>query len=846
MKRIVRNILAAGTLLGSLGAVGVFGALASNANAAIPATVTEVVSSAAPAVPASCGTVPAAAKTYTTIQAAVTAAVAQAVIYVCPGTYTEQVIDNTVAITLMGAGAATTIIDAPATLATSDGAGDFPVLGIIAPGSATISGLTVNGAAQGATANSYFVGVEFYNAPGSLTNSTVEGVHEPYVSPSCGAGITPVPATLPAQQSGAQTGSGIFIDGTSTPNVVTLSSDTVTDFEKAGIIYTGPGATGTITSNQVTGSGFQECPAQNGIEVRYGAIATVSHNQIANLLYAGNVAGGSDASGILGYQSGTGTIFSDNTIVGAQNGINADGASGTAAITVSGNSIAGSAVGINLTDGTFTVSENSIDGTGAAEIPTGSSTAAPGLPEGIAVNQSAVDDSGPVIATLTSNQITDTNAAVYAADVANTTGVTATCNAFDLTNVTGVDNTTTTSINAEDNYWGSPSGAGPVGTGTGSKVTTNVDFSKPATSEAACANLPLPLEPATVTGVSPGTGTYLGGTTTTISGTNFDSLLGPTTVDFGGSPATSVTVVNDSEIQAVSPAGTGTVGITVTTPSGTSAAGSHDSFVYTPAVVTPPTTIGYDMVGSDGGVFVFPVGQTTGYYGSLPGLNKVVNNIVGMVASSDSKGYFLVGSDGGVFSFGDTTYEGSLPGLKKTVSNIVGIVPTSDDKGYYLVGSDGGVFTFGDAKYLGSLPGSSVLVNDIVGIAATPNDQGYWLVGSNGTVYPFGNAATFAPIVKGTSPISGITSSLDGAGYWVVAQNGAVYSVGDALAEGSLPTSNIVPTHPVISLVPNASGKGYYLVASDGGIFSFGTTTFEGSVPQLGLSVSNIVGAIIN
>ena len=63
----------------------------------------------------------------------------------------------------------------------------------------------------------------------------------------------------------------------------------------------------------------------------------------------------------------------------------------------------------------------------------------------------------------------------------------------------------------------------------------------------------------------------------------------------------------------------------------------------------------YDMVGSDGGVFVF--GRPgTGFYGSLPGIGVHVNDIVGMVTTSDDKGYYLLGRDGGVFAFGDANF----------------------------------------------------------------------------------------------------------------------------------------------------------------------------------------------
>ena len=164
------------------------------------------------------------------------------------------------------------------------------------------------------------------------------------------------------------------------------------------------------------------------------------------------------------------------------------------------------------------------------------------------------------------------------------------------------------------------------------------------------------------------------------------------------------------------------------------------------ALVSPRTALatGYDLVGSDGGVFVF--GSQGGFYGSLPGLGIHVNNIVGMVGSVTGHGYFLVGSDGGVFSFGDTTFVGSLPGIGVTANDIVGLVPSSDDKGYFLVGADGGVFAFGDATYEGSLPGDGVTVNDVVGIAGTPDNKGYWVLVGNGTIYNFGTAAS------GTTP----------------------------------------------------------------------------------------------
>jgi len=85
---------------------------------------------------------------------------------------------------------------------------------------------------------------------------------------------------------------------------------------------------------------------------------------------------------------------------------------------------------------------------------------------------------------------------------------------------------------------------------------------------------------------------------------------------------------------------------------------------------------GYNLAGSDGGVFVFPVGMPSGFFGSLPGLGVTTNDIIGIVVQPGGGGYLLVGRDGGVFAFGDAGFIGSLPGLNVSVSNIVGAVPT--------------------------------------------------------------------------------------------------------------------------------------------------------------------------
>src|ERR1019366_2825485 len=86
----------------------------------------------------------------------------------------------------------------------------------------------------------------------------------------------------------------------------------------------------------------------------------------------------------------------------------------------------------------------------------------------------------------------------------------------------------------------------------------------------------------TVSSVSPNTGSTAGGTSLTVTGTNFS---GATAVKFGSVPAASFIVTSSTTVTAVSPAGSsGTVDVTVTTPAGTSPTSAADAFTY----VTPP------------------------------------------------------------------------------------------------------------------------------------------------------------------------------------------------------------------------------------------------------------------
>ena len=124
-----------------------------------------------------------------------------------------------------------------------------------------------------------------------------------------------------------------------------------------------------------------------------------------------------------------------------------------------------------------------------------------------------------------------------------------------------------------------------------------------------------------VTAIAPNSGDPSGGTTVTVSGSNF---TGFTSVNFGNAPGLSPTV-SGTRLTVVSPPGTGVVHLTVTGPGGISATTPADFFAYGEPVVSavspadgPPT----------GGTVVTVTGNnlngaTAVNFGNTPGLNLI-------------------------------------------------------------------------------------------------------------------------------------------------------------------------------------------------------------------------------
>ncbi len=272
----------------------------------------------------------------------------------------------------------------------------------------------------------------------------------------------------------------------------------------------------------------------------------------------------------------------------------------------------------------------------------------------------------------------------------------------------------------------------------------------------------------TVTGISPATGLPAGGTSVTISGTNF---TGATAVKFGSAGAT-FTVVSASQITAISPAGAaGPVDVTVTTSSGVSATSAADVFTYlaTPAVtqVTPnggPTTGGTSVTitgtGFTGASAVkfgtasasFTLNSATQITATSPaGAAGAVDVTVATAAGTSATG----AAD--LFTYSTSTQTPTITSLAPTTG------PTTGGTSVVITGS---AFTGVTSVAFGGTPATSFTVNSDTQVTAvspvqTPGVVDVTIQNANGGSIPSASskytyvAAGAAPTVTGLNPTSG-------------------------------------------------------------------------------------------
>lgn len=87
-----------------------------------------------------------------------------------------------------------------------------------------------------------------------------------------------------------------FAEGSVSGRVV---GNTITGYQKGGIVANGPGTQAIISDNTVTGSGHVLFIAMNGIQVGYGASGSVMRNRVSGNSYIGYPGDGSASGGII-------------------------------------------------------------------------------------------------------------------------------------------------------------------------------------------------------------------------------------------------------------------------------------------------------------------------------------------------------------------------------------------------------------------------------------------------------------------------------------------------------------------------------------------------------------------
>jgi len=135
-----------------------------------------------------------------------------------------------------------------------------------------------------------------------------------------------------------------------------------------------------------------------------------------------------------------------------------------------------------------------------------------------------------------------------------------------------------------------------------------------------------------VRSIVPDHGAQSGGTSVLIRGSN---IVNATAVDFGGFPASTLTIRSQNSLIVTSPPGTGTVNVTVTTPDGVSGITSADQFSYatTPTIqnVAPRSgaTLGGTTVTISGSGFT---GTTAVEFGTAEAASFVVDSNIAITA----------------------------------------------------------------------------------------------------------------------------------------------------------------------------------------------------------------------
>jgi nitrous oxidase accessory protein NosD len=245
------------------------------------------------------------------IQNAINSASPGAVICVGPGIFSEQLTISK-PLTLVGAGMLSTIIKPNSVSKTAtdpdSGAPQAPIILVSSTTGVNIEDLTVDGSAitwtTGCSLES--IGILFLGASGAITSTEVTNIN-----------------LGNAALYGCQTGNAIFVQSPSgKTSAVSITDNTVTNYQKNGITCNDAGTSCTISDNKVSPLAAAEpYIASNGIQIAFGAIGSITGNTITGdectlANYCTNdLITEAQGTGILTYRAGSsGVTISGNTL----------------------------------------------------------------------------------------------------------------------------------------------------------------------------------------------------------------------------------------------------------------------------------------------------------------------------------------------------------------------------------------------------------------------------------------------------------------------------------------------------------------------------------------------------
>lgn len=320
----------------------------------------------------------------------------------------------------------------------------------------------------------------------------------------------------------------------------------------------------------------------------------------------------------------------------------------------------------------------------------------------------------------------------------------------------------------------------------------------------------------TITGFTP---TSAGPTmSVVITGSGF---TGAFAVNFGGTPATSFTVVSPTQINAVV-AGGASGSVQVITPGG-----SHSlaGFTWVPA----PVITSFMPINAAPGATVTIngmnfTGATQVRFGGTPATGtpassfSVVSStqITAVVAAGSTTGAISVTTAGGSAILAGFTYLAPPPTISSFTPNTVGTGMAVTINGTFLSGATAVTF--------GGTPAASYTVmsdNQIVAIVGAGSSGSVQVTTPGGSVSSPGFTYAGAPTITSFSPITAASGA-------TVAINGTNFTTANAVQFGGVPAASFTVVSPILinAVVPSNASTGSLSVTTSGGTASLAGFTF--------------------